>query len=380
MIFEYETLKLIWWGFAVLLITGIAVTDGFDLGVAMLLPWAARTDDERRVLINSIAPHWEGNQVWFITAAGALFAAWPFVYAAAFSGLYVALLLVLLALIVRPVGFEFRSKVTDPRWRGCWDWGLFIGGAVPALIFGVAVGNLMLGLPFHYEADFRPVYTGSFWQLLTPFPLLAGIISLLMLLLHGAVYIQLRTEGRPAQRAGRVIALTGGLLPVLFLGAGLWVFVDIDGYRYYSLTDPNGVVTPFDKAVHRSTGAWYENYQLHPVLFLIPASAVLMQLATAWLSRQGRAGAALLTSGAGIIAVILTPALAMFPFILPSREQPDHSLTVWDAVSSHFTLTIMFWAVVVLLPVVLAYTAWAFRVMRGRLGEADIQTRGHELY
>jgi cytochrome bd ubiquinol oxidase subunit II len=380
MLFEYETLKLIWWGFAVLLLVGFAVTDGFDLGVAMLLPWLARSDDERRVLINCIAPHWEGNQVWFITAGGALFAAWPFVYAAAFSGLYVALLLVLLALILRPVGFEFRSKVADARWRALWDWALFTGGALPALIFGVAVGNLLLGLPFHFEGDFLPVYTGSFWQLLTPFPLLVGVISVLMLLLHGAIYAQLRAEPPLAQRAMRAAALAGSVLPILFLGAGLWVFVDIDGYRYYSLADPNGVVTPFDKAVHLSTGAWYENYTLHPLLFAVPAAAVLAQWGATWLSQRQRPGAALVASGIGIAAVILTPALAMFPFILPSRTQPDHSLTAWDAVSSPLTLTIMFWAVVFLLPIVLAYTAWAFRVMRGTIGESDIRARGHELY
>lgn len=380
MIFEYETLKLIWWGFAVLLIIGFAVTDGFDLGVAMLLPWVARTDDERRVLINCIAPHWEGNQVWFITAGGATFAAWPFVYAAAFSGLYVALLLVLLALIIRPVGFEFRSKLANPRWRACWDWGLFAGGVVPSLVFGVAVGNLMLGLPFHFEPDFRPVYSGSFWQLLTPFPLLAGIISLLMLVMHGAVYAQLRTEAGLAQRAARVIAQVGTVLPILFLAAGFWVFVDIDGYRYFDLSDANDVVTPFDKAVHRATGAWFENYQTHPVLFIVPMTAVVMQLATVWLSRRERPGIALVTSGAGVAAVILTPALAMFPFILPSSVRPDHSLTAWDAVSSHFTLMIMFWAVVILLPIVLVYTSWAFRVMRGKVTERDVRARGHELY
>jgi cytochrome d ubiquinol oxidase subunit II len=380
MIFEYETLKLIWWGFAVLLVIGFAVTDGFDLGIAMLLPWVGRTDVERRVLINSIAPHWEGNQVWFITAGGAMFAAWPFVYAAAFSGLYLALLLVLLALIVRPVGFEFRSKVSDPRWRRFWDWGMFASGFLPSLIFGVAVGNLLLGLPFRLEPDFRPVYVGSFWELLTPFPLLAGGISLLMLLQHGAVYAQLRTESSLAARAARVVSITGTVLPVLFLGAGIWVFAGVDGYRYFDMADLNGVVTPFDKAVHRATGAWFEHYEQVPLLFGIPALAILAQLSTLWLSRNGRPGKAFVASATGIAAVILTPAVAMFPFILPSSLQPDHSLTVWDAVSSHYTLQIMFWAVVVLLPLVLAYTTWAFHVMRGRVREEDIHAHGHELY
>nr|MCU0563367.1 cytochrome d ubiquinol oxidase subunit II [Desulfobacterales bacterium] len=155
-LFDYFTLKVIWWLFVGVLLIGFAVMDGFDLGVGALLPFVARTDDERRVLINSIGPTWEGNQVWFITGGGAIFAAWPLVYSAAFSGFYWALLLVLFALFFRPVGFEYRSKVADPRWRTAWDWGLFVGGAVPALVFGVAFGNLLQGVPFTYDDMLRP--------------------------------------------------------------------------------------------------------------------------------------------------------------------------------------------------------------------------------
>ena len=144
MLLDYETLKLIWWGLIGLLLIGFAITDGFDMGVGALLPFLGRNDMERRVIINSVGPHWDGNQVWFITAGGAIFAAWPMVYAVAFSGFYIAMLLVLFALFFRPVGFDYRSKVGDPRWRNAWDWGLFIGGSVPALLFGVAFGNLIL--------------------------------------------------------------------------------------------------------------------------------------------------------------------------------------------------------------------------------------------
>jgi cytochrome d ubiquinol oxidase subunit II len=174
MTIDYYTLKLIWWLFVGVLLIGFALLGGFDLGVGTLLPFVGRTDTQRRVILNAIGPTWEGNQVWFITAGGALFAAWPMVYATAFSGFYWALLLVLFALFFRPVGFEYRSKVEDPRWRSAWDWGLFVGGSVPALVFGVAFGNLLQGVPFHFDVFLRSYYTGSFWGLLNPFALLAG--------------------------------------------------------------------------------------------------------------------------------------------------------------------------------------------------------------
>lgn len=183
---DYETLRVIWWLLLGILLIGFAVMDGFDLGVAMWLPWLAKTDIERRILINSIGATWEGNQVWFILGGGAIFAAWPALYALSFSGFYFAMLLVLLALILRPVGFKYRSKLADPRWRSFWDYALFVGGFVPALIFGVAIGNVLQGVPFHFDEYLRPFYTGSFLDLLNPFALLCGLLSVLMLAMHGA--------------------------------------------------------------------------------------------------------------------------------------------------------------------------------------------------
>ena len=198
---EYELLKIIWWVLIGVLLIGFAVTDGFDMGVGALLKVIGKTDTERRVMMNTIGPHWDGNQVWFITAGGAIFAAWPVVYAVAFSGFYWALLLVLFAMFFRPVGFEYRSKVQDPRWRNAWDWGLTVGGAVPALVFGVAFGNLLLGVPFTLDEFMRSTYTGSFWALLNPFALLCGVVSLLMLAMHGGTYLQMRTAGLVHERA-----------------------------------------------------------------------------------------------------------------------------------------------------------------------------------
>ena len=218
LLFDYLTLKIIWWLFVCVLLVGFALLDGFDLGVGTLLPFLARTDEQRRVLLNAIGPTWEGNQVWFITAGGAMFAAWPFVYATAFSGFYWAMLLVLFALFFRPVGFEYRSKVADPRWRNAWDWGLFVGGAVPALVFGVAFGNLLQGVPFELDGFMRSTYTGSFWGLLNPFGLLAGVVSLSMLVMHytgmvdGASAIRRLTSSNAGVSAHYVVNEDGTVL------------------------------------------------------------------------------------------------------------------------------------------------------------------------
>lgn len=185
---DYETLRIIWWLLIGILLIGFAIMDGFDLGVAMWLPWLGRTDIERRILINSIGPTWEGNQVWFILGGGAIFAAWPTLYALSFSGFYMAMLVVLLALILRPVGFKYRSKLDNPTWRAFWDWALFIGGFVPALIFGVAVGNVIQGVPFYFDESLRVFYTGSFFELLNPFALGCGLLSVLMLAMHGVFF------------------------------------------------------------------------------------------------------------------------------------------------------------------------------------------------
>jgi cytochrome d ubiquinol oxidase subunit II len=379
-LFDYFTLKIIWWLLVGALLIGFAVMDGFDLGVGALLPFVAKTDDERRVLINSIGPTWEGNQVWFITGGGALFAAWPLVYSAAFSGFYWALLLVLFALFFRPVGFEYRSKLADPRWRSAWDWGLFVGGAVPSLVFGVAFGNLLQGVPFTFDDMLRPFYSGSFFGLLNPFALLTGVVSLSMLVMHGAVYLQMRTEGEIAARARRAARIVGIVFIAAFVLAGIWQAYGIQGYRIVSMPDPGGVVVPLAKTVERSAGAWMATYAAHLWMWLAPALAVGGGLLTLAASAAGRAGLAFVLSAAALAGTILTAGFAMFPFVMPSSTFPNASLTVYDAVSSHRTLNIMFVAVVLFLPVVLLYTSWVYRVLRGKMTEKRIQEETHSVY
>ncbi|NNM83282.1 MAG: cytochrome d ubiquinol oxidase subunit II [Burkholderiales bacterium] len=380
MIFDYETLKVIWWLFVGVLLIGFAVTDGFDLGVGALLPFLGKNDVERRVIINSVGATWDGNQVWFITAGGALFAAWPLVYATAFSGFYIALILTLFALFFRPVGFDYRSKVEDPRWRSAWDWGLFAGGFVPSLIFGVAFGNLLQGVPFQFDPDMRVTYTGSFFGLLNPFALLSGVVSLSMLLMHGATYLRIRTTGVVEERAVKAGRLAAIVLIVSFVAAGIWVMQGIEGYKIVSMLSPNVESTPLDKVVEKAAGAWMSNYDKQPLLWLAPILGVAGAALTILLSAAGRSILAFVTSSISIAGVIFTAGIAMFPFIMPSSSDPRSSLTIWDAVSTHGTLQIMFWVVLIFLPIILAYTSWVYRVLRGKITVETIRANDHSVY
>ncbi len=379
-IFDYATLKVIWWILVGALLVGFVLTDGFDLGVGTLLPFVGRTDDERRVVLNAIGPTWEGNQVWFITAGGATFAAWPLVYAAGFSGFYVALIITLFALFFRPVGFDYRSKVADPRWRSAWDWGLFIGGTVPALVFGVAFGNLLLGVPFHFDGDMRVFYTGSFFGLLNPFALLAGVISVAMLTMHGGFYLQLRTDGIVQSRAGSAARSAAVILIVAFAGAGIWVAQGIDGYRIVTMPAADSVFVPVAKTVELAGGAWLGNYGRYPATMGAPLAVFAGALLAIVASLRRQAGIAFLLSCCAVAGVVLTAGFALFPFIMPSSSDPASSITVWDAVSSYRTLQVMFWAAVIFLPLILVYTSWVYRVMRGTVTERHVREGGHSLY
>ncbi|KAF3996767.1 cytochrome d ubiquinol oxidase subunit II [Glaciimonas immobilis] len=380
MIFDYETLKIIWWGFVGVLLVGFALTGGFDFGVGIMLPFIGKTDTERRVVINSIGSTWEGNQTWFITAGGALFAVWPLVYGAAFSGFYVALMLLLFSLFFRPVGFDYRSKIADPRWRHFWDWGLFAGGLVPALIFGVAFGNLLLGVPFHYDDTMRVEYVGGFFGLLNPFGLLSGVLSIAMLVMHGAGFLQVKTDALIALRA-RKIAIGAALVTiVLFIIGGYWIAFGIDGYRITAMPDANSAFMPTAKTVISASGAWMDNYTKWPVTWTLPIIALVAAVLCIAFSWTRKALPAFLSSGLAVTCIILTAGTAMFPFVMPSSLDPGSSLTVWDAVSSYKTLGIMFWVVVIMLPIIILYTSWVYRIMRGKVTIQDIHDNEHTAY
>ncbi|TPW31968.1 cytochrome d ubiquinol oxidase subunit II [Pararhizobium mangrovi] len=380
-LFSYETLRFIWWGLLGTLLVGFAVMDGFDMGVGALLPFVARTDIERRVAINTIGPVWEGNQVWFILGGGAIFAAWPALYALSFSGFYLAMFLVLFALILRPVGFKYRSKRASRTWRTRWDWALFVGGAVPALIFGVAVGNALQGVPFHLTPDLRPIYDGSFFGLLNPVALYCGLVSLAMLVMHGAAWLAFKADGTVGARARTIGPKAAIVSAVLFAGGGLLVWTGLlGGYRVTSPIVWDGPSNPLRKSVVADGGAWLANFQAHPVLWLVPALGILAPLSAAAGFRAGREGLTFLASKLAVAMIITTAGIAMFPFLLPSSTAPDHSLAAFDASSSRATLRTMLLAVGIFLPIILAYTAWVYRVLWGKVSEKSIEQAGHSAY
>jgi len=376
---DYEVLRVIWWGLVGVLLIGFAITDGFDLGVGALLTLIGKTDDERRVMINTVGPHWDGNQVWFITAGGAIFAAWPMIYATAFSGFYLALALVLIALWMRPLGFDFRSKLEDKRWRTSWDWALFTSGFVPALIFGVAFGNLLLGVPFELDGNLKATYTGSFFDLLTPFALVAGLVSVAMILNHGATWLQMKTDSFIEVRARAVSVVLSLATVVLFILAGLWVAFGLDGFVVTSTVDTLATSNPLKKEVAVEAGAWMANYSKYPWMVVAPLLGIGAGLACAFFSKAGRGGWAFVSSALMMTGIILTAGFSMFPFLMPSTTMPVASLTVWDATSSEMTLKIMFGVACVFVPIVLSYTAYGFYVMRGRIKNSDLDS-SHAIY
>jgi len=372
---DYELLRELWWLLLGVLLIGFAVTDGFDLGLGAILRLIGRDDVERRMALEAIEPNWEGNQVWFVLGGGAVFAAWPLLYAASFSAFYFAMFLLLVALILRPVGFAFRNRLPHARWRGAWDWALTIAGAVPSLVFGVAFGNLFLGVPFHFTDTLLPVYDGSFLGLFHPFALLAGVVSLSMLVMHGAGYAAMRVEDPVGARARRIARIAAATAIAAFAAAGVWLR-SLPGSAIVGAWNTGAPSDPLAKHAIAVDGGWLANYALQPWLIAVPALAFAGLLAVALLrSRKW----AFIAGGVAVACIILTAGVSLFPFLLPSATDPAHGLTVWDASSSQRTLGIMLVAAAIFLPLILAYTAWAFRVMRGTITRAHVQAQGdHE--
>lgn len=379
MLFDYETLKIIWWLLVGALLIGFAIMDGHDMGVCSLLPFVGKDDEERRVIVNTIGPHWEGNQVWFITGGGAIFAAWPLVYATAFSGFYWALMAVLWALFFRPVGFKYRSMLSNKKWRASWDWALFAGSFIPAVVFGVAFGNLFLGVPFHFNDVLMSTYTGSFWALLNPFALLCGLVSATMLIMQGGAYLAHRTEGDIQRRTTAYTMMSAVVMVVLFVSAGVWVR-SMEGYVISSVINTQALPDPMAKEVVREAGAWLTNFEKYPLAWAFPVLGVVMPIVTALLLKAQKTLLAFVTSSFAVTGVIMTAGVALFPFVMPSSSDPRSSLTVWDSVSSHLTLMVMLYAVVIFLPMVVTYTSWAYSVMRGKVTKAYIRENDHTVY
>lgn len=377
--FDYATYKVIWWLLVGIVLIVFALTAGFDLGIGTLLPFIARRNAERRVLVNVMGPTWDGNQVWLIFGGGALFAVWPQVYAVSFSGMYIAVLFLLWTLFLRPVGFEYRAKIHNAAWQSTWDWLLFAGSFLPALIIGVALGNVMQGVPFYFDDSFRDFYTGTFWALFNPFAILTGLVSVAMLVTHGACLLQMRTDSVIQQRC-RIAAIgAASLFIVLFAVGGIVVSHGLVGYKLISLpADPLGQF--FQTVVTRETNALIANYAQYPAMLIAPIMGFVAAIWVIIASLKRWSGWAFFGSSIVIAATIFTFGFSTFPFILPSSSNPSHSLTVWNAASSQVTLQALFIATMLMLPIIAAYTFWVYRTMWGKVTTDMIDKRSHELY
>jgi len=331
-------LNTVWFILITVLFVGFFLLEGFDYGVGILLPFLGKDDTDRRVIINTIGPVWDGNEVWLITAGGAIFAAFPNWYATMFSGFYLALVLVLLALIVRGVGFEFRSKDQHPTWRALWDWMIFTGSLVPALLWGVAFGNLIRGVPI--DADMQ--YVGGFWNLLNPYALSAGLASLSAFALHGAVFLSLKTKGEIMERAHKAAARLWLPTVVLVLA---WVAAS------YLATD------------------MFVRLGLNPGA--IPLGAGVALLVVGWFIRQRQHGWAFLMTSLTIALSSITVAMGLYPRVMVSSLSDEWSLTIYNASSSPYTLRVMTIIALIFVPIVLIYQGWSYWVFRKRIGRED---------
>lgn len=332
-------LNILWFVLIAVLYAGFFVLEGFDFGVGILMPILGRTEKSRRIIINTIGPHWDANEVWLITAGGATFAAFPHWYATLFSGFYLALFLLLLALIVRGVAFEFRSKDENPRWRRVWDWAIFVGSLLPALLLGVAFANILRGVPI--DADMN--YVGGFWNLLNPYALLIGLFAVVGFTLHGAIFLSLKTEGELQRRsqmaARRLWPVTIVLLILSFIGT-------------YLATDAQA--------------------QLGVNPGLVPLSAALALLAGGYFIWREMDGWAFLTSVLAIVFTVATFFIILFPRVMISSVNPEYSLTIYSAASSPYTLRVMTVVAVIFVPVMLLYQGWSYWIFRKRI-TADME-------
>lgn len=380
--FDYEFLKIIWWVIVGLMLMVYASTAGYDAGITMMMPFQKREID-KRILLNISAPTWDGNQTWIVFAGGALFVVWPVVYSTAFSGMYAAMLCILWSLFLRPPGYDYRSKIDKAGWRRFWDWSLFISAVVPVFVFGVAMGNCFLGFPYHFDPmTFRSYYTGGLFDLLSPFGILAGVCSVVMILMHGSAYAARRSEGNVRMMAAKVHGRSALLLLLLFAIAGCYVVFSIKGYVLLGQAkDP--VLYPLKNLVAYRAHAWIDSFAIYPWKFIPPVLAFAAIVATLWANYLRWFNWAFWSSAIAVSSVIGTAGASLFPFIMPSSTHPNQSITVWNAVSSQYALNIMLYVGVFLLLVILGYKIYTFSTIWSKkptLTESDIEQNSHSFY
>ena len=370
-------LQSIWWLLLGVLFIGLGTMVGMDMGVGTILRYVGRKDIDRRVALNIIGPHWDGNQVWFILGGGAIFAAFPTIYGTAFSGFYVVMLLLLWSMIVRPLAFEYRNKVPTERWRNVWDWMLFVSGFLPMLVFGAAIGNVLEGVPFHFDWNMTSHYTGSFLALFNPFAILCGLLSVALACYMGsATIINGAHHGELADRARSVNTVAGILAIVLFAIGGFWVG-HLQGYVWTGGAAAGVPQTPLQQQVVQQAGALLTNFHAHPVLWVLPVLAFAALVLGILAARAGKGYLAWWLGPVIWTGVIGTVGAASFPFMMPSSSDPSQSLTLWNSSSSQLTLAWMVGFAVVFVPLIIGYTSWCFYVMRGKVSADAIAADEH---
>lgn len=348
---DYGTLQVIWWVLLGVLFAGFFIMDGFDLGTAMLMPIVARDDSERRILLKAIGPVWEGNQVWLILGLGAIFAAWPAVYSLVFSIFYPHMLLVLFALITRPVAIDYRSKLPNKIWRFIWDAGIATSGFIIPMLLGMISGALFLGLPFSYDPDMRLIYHNmEAYSLINPFTLFCGMIAVLLAIIQGAAYLMVKTEPPISHRCRSTILI---ITPILLL------------------LSPLGAYLIYKPHVLKFIDRLFYTFALLSCLSLI---------LNIWAAKMYKSLLTFVSNSWAIASTIATFGLSMFPVIVPSITDPRASLLVWNGSSSRNTLFIMLLVILIFFPIVLFYISWVYRVLRGKVTPTLLEQKSKNLY
>ena len=355
---------MVCWGLLGLFVIGFVLVNGIELGVSLLLPFLNVSEQQRGVIVAKLAVPSAGNQAWLALTIAVLFVGWPTVYAALFSSFQSLLLLTLLALFVRPIGFYFRSQIANDAWRQKWDKALFVSGLLPAALLGLMAGNLLKGVPFHLASDMHIAFLGSFSGLFSPFAALVSATCVALLASYGALYLQTHSQDALYQRS-KSLAMSSGIgFMLLFILVGMWI-TRLEGYHVTTEIVPTGVSNPLTKFVKRGEGLWLDNYEHEPSLWALPVLAALAWIVALVLSRLDQAKWALLASAVTITLVLLILGVSMFPFLAPSNISLNSSLTIWDASASQITLTALLWLGGLLLPVMAISTRWLYRFAAG---------------
>lgn len=376
----YIVLKLIWTGLLGLLLTGLGLMVGMDMGVGTLLRFVGRNDDERRTMLNIIGPHWDGNQVWFVLGGGAIFAAFPTLYGTSFSIFYVVMIVLLFSMILRPVAFEYRSKVANTTWRASWDVAFLISGFVPMFLFGTTIGNVLQGVGYHFIWTGQYIQDESFWSyILNPFAILCGLMSVSLSVQQGGAMLMLRAEDTLYDRSKAYASLGGLVAAILFVIGGIWVHF-LKGFMLTAPVDPNMPANPLHgQSAIMKEGAWLHNFQDHPLLWLIPALGVVCMVGSSFLLRRNHVGLAWWLGAGSWLGTIGTVGTAMFPFLMPSSTNPSQSLSAWNATGSEYGLTAILVVSCIFMPIIIGYTSWCYHVMRGRVSVHDVISN-HDSY